>query len=144
MPKLFKGNILDVLDTTDLLVLPSSASVEEGRLVCNTKVLNQFNDLFDGLDSFAAELINKHPYPSSFGLVRKDRLGLIQTKVNATELVSLHTLSYSFSMLRCFAMNRNIRIDMVYPCTPFEGVKLNDVNELLFMLLPDNVNIWTN
>lgn len=145
MCKFTTDNINTIIKTTDLLVLPASSTVIDGKLSCLTPELKHFDAKFPKMSMQCGAAILKAPMPKIYGTIKvNSRVALMQLHTEHHEEFAPIVAGYSINQLAALAQKHE-RVDVLYPTSLLAGNKevRKDFNACLRMLVPDNVTFWS-
>jgi len=136
-----RGNVLDNLDTCDLLIVPSCSSVKDGVLDMDRGIMKDIGGIWEGLDGFFGERIARLCGNAGlFWYMRHSTLpiALLQIKTEAKKIADPTIIQQGLWSVKGLAeYHPDMSIYIIIPTS----VITNQVRSYLDTI-PDNVTRW--
>lgn len=145
-----QGNIWDVYEDTDALVITTNAIVYRNGLVMGAGAALQAKERFPFLPRVLGKMITEPQVIRVDGLPKygfvfdqKSKIGALQTKYHYYNLSPLSLVKYSLDIFsEWLKVMKPKRVDMVFPAIGLGGQSRKNMMPLLEGL-QENVYIWT-
>lgn len=147
--QLQRGNIWDVYDKTDALIVTTNAIVRREGLVMGAGSALEAARLFPHLPKKLAKVVMDGDYPvrtgyKEYGFIfdEETHIGALQTKYHYRNSSPIFLLKISLAVFVNWLENNNLRrVDMVFPAIGYGGQDRSKILPLLIDL-PNNVFVW--